>query len=826
MANNYQSIASNFRKDPINNTIISKPIIQPDVISPNSSGIVPMWEIPEVRNRVKVMNVDGTYKVECFNAKEITEEKYFYVDYSLGDCYFHKNELGKAITMIYRGIGNSSLYAGRVYTKLGEEGEISETIQDIITKGRASIDFYNATGSAIQLLADLTAKNIEALTTLELLNIAINTATIPTIQSNIVDLNTRVDNTNVSILDISYNIKSSGAKGDGITDDTLSLKTFFTSLLPVDKKKKVIFPPNKTYCISDEIEIKSSNLEIDFNGSSIVYTASKDYDYALKSGVIKFRSTSEEILSGVLEFDPLVTTTLGISGQFNKVSTIKVTQAVFDKITVDQLIGLTLRVKNPPYTATEFVPALFSCAKVLSKDSVTNKVTLDYYSPYDWSSYNNVFTTNKITLYSSIKNINIKNYNFTSTSTYLANISPLSFTGVENIKVENCKFEKNLLPCVHLIECYNYQVDSCEASNPIITDSGKGYLVQNISCHFGRIRNVIGNGMRHLVDFSGGWDLLAENSLDVNTILTNSSFDCHGQGEHSITYRNCKGSFVFGNGRTQFESINANILIDKCDVVSMHSDCGNDVAIKNSTVNFNPTGGVGFKSLLMDNCKILLYDVVSCDTYIKSKYGDGLLKEDTFVTVINSSFIPMSKVTTTTVGIKFLSFGKVVFKNNIIKNYTHVNTLEIVGCTKTIIQGNTIDNCIITCDGEFDLLDNEITIRSDKSYVLVENASVTGYKRVNIDGNTIIMNYIGLLTDDIKFMSSNSQGNSDPLHIILTFNNNYFQNITKSCTYFIQAYANLTWHVYSNGNIARQNVLNFSDCQTLFPVATGIVVIP
>ena len=190
MANNYQSIASNFRKDPINNTIVSKPIIQPDVISPNSSGIVPMWEIPEVRNRVKVMNADGTYKVECFNAKDITEEKYFYVDYALGDCYFHKNELGKAITIAYRGIGNSSLYAGRVYTKLGEDGDVSETIQDIITKGRASIDFYNSTGSAIELLANLTTKNTEALVTISTLNTAIGNGDIITMKTNVTNLQT------------------------------------------------------------------------------------------------------------------------------------------------------------------------------------------------------------------------------------------------------------------------------------------------------------------------------------------------------------------------------------------------------------------------------------------------------------------------------------------------------------------------------------------------------------------------------------------------------------------------------------------------------------
>ena len=818
-----KTIFPNFNKDEVTGQIIKEKVKTTIKVHP-LQPIIFMESMYDEFIGVKLQDKLGNYLIKTNNKDEI-DTTHFYLPNNEQKIFVDSLYLGELMTIEYYSIGAYNFSDKLIATQYDNEGNVTELLSDIITKGKASIDFYNGTGSAIQLLADLTAKNIEALTTLGLLNTAINTATIPTIQSNIVDLNTGISNINASILDITYNIKSSGAKGDGITDDTLNLKTFFTSLLSVDKKKKVIFPPNKTYCISDEIEIKSSNLEIDFNGSSIKYTGSKDYDYTLKNGVIKFRSTNEEILSGVLEFDPLVTTTLGINGQFNKVSTIKVTQAVFDKITVDQLIGLTLRVKNPPYTATEFVPTLFSCAKVLSKDIVTNKITLDYYSPYDWSSYNNVFTTNKITLYNSIKNISIKNYNFTATSTYLANIAPLSFTGVENIKVEDCKFEKNLLPCIHFIECNNFQVDSCEASNPIATDSGKGYLVQSISSHFGRVKNVMGNGMRHLVDFSGGWDLLTENALDINTVVTTASFDCHGQGEHSITYRNCKGSFCFGNGRTQFESTNANILIDKCDVVSIHGDCGNDVAIKNSTVNFNPTAGVGFKSLLMDNCKILLYDVTSADTYIKSKYGTGLLKEDTFITIVNSSFIPMSKTNATNVGINLLNFGKVIFKNNIIKSYTHLNTLEITDCTKTIIQGNTIDNCIIDCNGEFDLFDNEITIRSNKSYILLDNASVTGYKRVNIDGNTFIMSYTGLPADDVKFMSSNSQGNANPLHVIVSFNNNYFQNTTKDCTYFLQTYANLTWHVYSIGNISRQAVLPFGSSPTLFPVTTGIVVI-
>ena len=159
MTNSNRTIIPNYRRDINTNTIISVPIVQTDYINP-LSPIITLWEIPTEFDGVQVQNEDLTYKIRVFNADEIINSTYFYVKGQ--DVYFHISEVGKKVIMSYQGCGSQKFSSSLVYTKVDDEGNISELLSDVIDGGKDAIEAISTLGSAVEIINELDTTIVQA----------------------------------------------------------------------------------------------------------------------------------------------------------------------------------------------------------------------------------------------------------------------------------------------------------------------------------------------------------------------------------------------------------------------------------------------------------------------------------------------------------------------------------------------------------------------------------------------------------------------------------------------------------------------------------------
>lgn len=96
---------------------------------------------------------------------------------------------------------------------------------------------------------------------------------------------------NTQLADIMYNVKTFGAKGDGVTDDTLSIQT------AIDSGYKIYFPPNGVYLVSGLSLTTSKKIEI-AQGTVIKQKTGSLIPLLSVNGVTDF-----SLLGGIFEAD-------------------------------------------------------------------------------------------------------------------------------------------------------------------------------------------------------------------------------------------------------------------------------------------------------------------------------------------------------------------------------------------------------------------------------------------------------------------------------------------------------------------------------------------
>lgn len=154
---------------------------------------------------VKLQDKLGNYLIKTNNKSEI-DTTHFYLSNNEQKIFVDSSYMGELMTIEYYSIGGFKFSDKLIATQYDESNTVTETLNDIITQGRASIDFYNASGSAIELLENLTTKNTEALATTSSLNTAISNGDIVTIETNITNLQTLTSAQGISISDL--NVKA------------------------------------------------------------------------------------------------------------------------------------------------------------------------------------------------------------------------------------------------------------------------------------------------------------------------------------------------------------------------------------------------------------------------------------------------------------------------------------------------------------------------------------------------------------------------------------------------------------------------------------------
>lgn len=110
-------------------------------------------QIPDVFHRVQIQDY-----IEININDQIVNENEFKVDYSNGQLFFHESKEGLSINIDrYYGRGVIMYPVSRIWTKL-QNGNVVQTLGDVIEKGTDAIDAY---GGIVQAITDAETKTTE-----------------------------------------------------------------------------------------------------------------------------------------------------------------------------------------------------------------------------------------------------------------------------------------------------------------------------------------------------------------------------------------------------------------------------------------------------------------------------------------------------------------------------------------------------------------------------------------------------------------------------------------------------------------------------------------
>ena len=235
---NKDEVTGQFIKEKVNTTLKVHPL-QP---------IIFMESMCDEFIGVKLQDKLGNYLIRVNNKNEI-DATHFYLSNNEQKIFVDPSYMAELMTIEYYSIGGFKFSDKLIATQYDESNTVIETLNDIITQGRASIDFYNASGSATILLSELTTKNTEALNTLGLLNTAIATGDIVTMQSDMSMIQTTM---NTNFTEMSSQMAS-------IPTQTYITDKETTVAVDIKLNNKA----NKEDLITTNADVSATNLRID-----------------------------------------------------------------------------------------------------------------------------------------------------------------------------------------------------------------------------------------------------------------------------------------------------------------------------------------------------------------------------------------------------------------------------------------------------------------------------------------------------------------------------------------------------------------------------------
>ena len=160
---------TDYRRDLHTNEIIGEQVSFRTNISPTTPAYIPLPEIPDQFNRVKIYVLDGSEivetLVEVLNYKDIQNYRTFYVDYEKCKVYFNDDMVNKPIMVKMVGQGNMRIDKELVSTERDANGDCKETLSDIIDTYREYFDGANTVGTVVEVdtMLNATVNRAEAL---------------------------------------------------------------------------------------------------------------------------------------------------------------------------------------------------------------------------------------------------------------------------------------------------------------------------------------------------------------------------------------------------------------------------------------------------------------------------------------------------------------------------------------------------------------------------------------------------------------------------------------------------------------------------------------
>jgi hypothetical protein len=351
---------------------------------------------------------------------------------------------------------------------------------------------------------------------------------------------------------------------------------------------KLTLEPFASYTLNTIKFINKSNITINFNHSTINFTAKASNNSFGEIGVLNFHGTlvggdaisyirsvgtsthvppaEAPVLQSIEPHEPLT--------PFGRCS--KVRTSNNDYFNVGDYIWLMgwSRANRMPYDSNLFEPEIRRVAKVIAKDA--SYLYIDYYTPWTINCVDVSSERSRAMKVNPIKNIKIENINMVDQTTLATPNSPTSqelkeaLSGisallVDGLTINGFNLDKPKYPALYLQYSRNINLKNIYAKDAQMLGGGQGYLVQFIGCSKGTVVNADSYKCRHTVDFSWSDNFYIEDARGQENY--ERSLSIHGICEHDLFYKRCKGGIAIGSGISYFPEICGYIQIEDSDIV-------------------------------------------------------------------------------------------------------------------------------------------------------------------------------------------------------------------------------------------------------------------
>lgn len=204
----------------------------------------------------------------------------FKVDYPNGVIYFNPLNIGKSITIDYKGIGCELIYCSRIASRLDAAGNVIETLEELIERGKNYLELIDSLGGAATVISRIEADIDEATTLYDLLH------------NDIVIAKPLQENLHNDIIE-------AGKFKDELAQDVREGK-----VLALDLERKITEGSALDVRLSDDIKIAADNIaiiEAAGNKSFIVEEGELTLEGEFYTKTINHNMNSENLQIAVLE---------------------------------------------------------------------------------------------------------------------------------------------------------------------------------------------------------------------------------------------------------------------------------------------------------------------------------------------------------------------------------------------------------------------------------------------------------------------------------------------------------------------------------------------
>lgn len=336
----------------------------------------------------------------------------------------------------------------------------------------------------------------------------------------------------------------------------MNILTDISQKLSIPFSQQKIVLPKGTYTLTEPIDVTQSDIEIDGNGSTIIWEGNDDglNNVNRLIGMFNVKGKQTDIKKNILYFN--------LSYGFNTQGGYVIPDTLDDLLPGDHVI---LDIKTGEYDVNKLNPKVAIMTKII--EIADGKVYLEYANPFNFPA---IFT-GTLTKVETVQNVTIKNFNIidrapliegfvSSASTQYPNYKPLA-SGVSlhyanNCIVENVKGINTKFPLVMTYYTSRIKTDNITLEHPSLIGGGEGYLVQFNNSTYCQANDCVGDKARHVVDFT--YSAFGTVKRCRGYATASNSYQLHGAYEHDITFEDCIGNFGSFSGE-QFGNASKNI---------------------------------------------------------------------------------------------------------------------------------------------------------------------------------------------------------------------------------------------------------------------------